>query len=330
MNVTTTEKGDAGEIVAGYTLAMIFDGQFYHETLRGEAIGALDLQFKYPLSHLGGKTWHQLAIQVKTGLSFGSWPKTKSRWTISGIDKEHIKKWCDSNQPLLLIWVKDLPKTKLYWKIFSKHTPVTTIAIPDRHQLNPAAKFEISRLVNILDQTRGNLSPLTITEENDITKIRKIAKAKYKKISGEYSGPLGTVSITNYAWRHLTRPTRNKRYIKDSLQLLPCINSILAINPHRVQTLSQTEKEVNNQVVVKRKVLATYKNVRFATMQGIKVYNVFIRLAETVIYNKNWRELYPRITPVRQELILESVYRKSKVRLFKNLVIKPQQVGAIL
>jgi Domain of unknown function (DUF4365) len=302
----TYDQGNAGEAVAAYYLSVIFNGETSRETLRGEGMGALDFQLKFPTAY-PTDTFLQLAVQVKSGPSFADWTKSKNRWRLQHIDKGHINKWRATNQPVLLIWVRLDPQLKPYWKLISSKTPLETISVSESHVLNPASRFEIERLLHVHGSGRRGVPKITVPEHKSTSDVRKWAKAKYQTLKGTCSRCLGDVTVSSYAWRHLTRVTRPQSHIQDSLAVLPMIRSILSATPHQVQTLSAKEQRSLGRVTVTRKVLALYRDVRFSD-KGVCV--VYVRLDERVEYREDWlnRGLIRQV--VSQDLKLESVFRK--------------------
>lgn len=298
------DQGALGEGIAGWQLAAILNGEAIRETMRGEGMGALDLQIKFPVLY-PTRTYHQIAVQVKTGRSFATWTPSKKRWRLNNIDKGHVEKWRASNQPVLLLWVRLDPNTKIYWKLITSNTPLETLSISE--SLNPAARFEIERLLQIHRMRYQRLPLITVPQMSETSEVRGWARPRFRRIQGLYDCALGRVSISNYAWRHLTRVTRSQSHIKDSLTALPYVRSLLDKRPHQLQTMDQTETVANGKVTVSRKVLAIYRDVRFSDKGTCATY---IRLDEQIVFPANWRETGMIRGKVTQELRLESVFRK--------------------
>lgn len=307
MNVLKFDQGSSGESLAANSLSLIFNGEAVRETMRGEGVGALDIQLKYQTSYPIA-THAQVAVQVKTGPSFGRWTPRKNRWRLQNIDLEHLKKWKATNQPVILIWVRLDPETKIYWKLIDKKTPIQTLSVSENHLLTPASRFEIERLLHKQREAVTKASSLTVPFFNTTTEARRWARPKFKKTKGTVNCCLGNVSISNYAWRHLTRVTRAQSHIRDSLTALPYAKNILSLTPHQIQTLPKATSLENGKVTVRRKVLAVYRNVNFSDKGECVVY---IRLDEKVIYSDNWREKGLIRQKLYQELRLESIYRKT-------------------
>lgn len=133
------------------------------------------------------------------------------------------------------------------------------------------------------------------------------SKPKYHKIRQIKKTLFGSITISNYAFRHLTRDSRNRKHVVDSLNILPYADKFLNYSPNKIITLSQDTARVNNQILVKRKVLFIYKNVRFSD-KGMQT--LFIRLKEKTLYPNNWSEKSLINQNVEHNLILESIYRK--------------------
>lgn len=310
MNILEFDQGSAGESMAASALSLIFNGEVTRETMRGEGIGALDLQLKFS-TEFPSPTHTQVAVQVKTGPSFGRWTPTKNRWRLQNIDREHLKKWKATNQPVLLIWVRLDPEIKIYWKLIDKKTPIETLSVSENHLLTPASRFEIERLLHkqCLPITRAGSFAASPGSEETTKKARRWAKIKFPKTKGVINCCLGKVAITNYAWRHLTRITRAQSHIQDSLIALPHAKKILSNIPHQIQTLPGKVELAGEKIIINRKVLAVYRNVHFSDKGNCVVY---IRLDEKVVYNENWREKGLIRQKLYQEIRLESIYRKTK------------------
>lgn len=307
MNILEFDQGNAGENLAASVLSLIFNGEALRETMRGEGIGALDLQLKYPVN-FPIQTHAQVAVQVKTGASFGRWTPTKNRWRLQNIDKDHLKKWKATNQPVILIWVRLDPETKIYWKLIDKKTPIETLSVSENHILTPASRFEIERLIHKQREPISGMGRFTVPAFTTTAQVREWSRPKFSKIRGIVSTCLGTISISNYAWRHLTRITRAQSHIRDSLTVLPFAIQILEKTPHQIQTLPGTTVQNGNKILVNRKVLAVYRNVHFSD-KGYCV--VYVRLDKQIIYEDNWKEKALIRQKVFQVLRLESIYRKT-------------------
>ncbi|MDI4636690.1 MULTISPECIES: DUF4365 domain-containing protein [Halomonadaceae] len=310
MNVLEFDQGNAGESMAASALSLIFNGETARETMRGEGMGALDLQLKYS-TDFPSPSYTQVAVQVKTGPSFGRWTPTKNRWRLQNIDQAHLKKWKATNQPVILIWVRLDPEIKIYWKLVDKKTPVETLSVSENHLLTPASRFEIERLLNKQRLPITRAGSFTVPSVTTTTEARHWARTKFKKTKGEINCCLGKVAITNYAWRHLTRVTRAQSHIRDSLIALPHAKELLSKTPHQIQTLPDAVELVGEKITVNRKVLAVYRNVHFSDKGDCVVY---IRLDEKVIYNKCWRKKGLIRQKLCQQLRLESIYRKTAKR----------------
>jgi hypothetical protein len=307
MNIFKFDQGNAGENLAASVLSLIFNGETHRETMRGEGIGALDLQLKYPVDY-PSPTHAQLAVQVKTGASFGRWTPTKKRWRLQNIDQEHLKKWKATNQPVILIWVRLDPETKIYWKLIDKKTPIETLSVSENHILTPASRFEIERLIHKQRRSVSGMGRFTVPIFATTAQVREWSRPKFSKIRGVVPCCLGKVSISNYAWRHLTRVTRAQSHIQDSLTALPYAKTILEKTPHQIQTLPGITVQNGNKIIVNRKVLAVYRNVHFSDKGDCVVY---VRLDEQIIYEDNWKEKALIRQELCQELRLESIYRKT-------------------
>ena len=275
--------------------------------MRGEGMGALDLQLKFP-TYYPSKTYLQVAVQVKTGPSFAVWTPTKNRWRLQNIDTAHIAKWRASNQPVLLIWVRLDPTVKLYWKLITPKTPIETLSVSEGHVLTPASRVEIERLLQMHKIGRRGVHKITIDVPAPTREVREWASDKYARIKGLHHCCLGSIRMSNYAWRHLTRITRSQSHIKDSLSALPFIKQILDATPHQIQTISSTIRLESGDVHVSRKVLAVFRDVRFSDRGACAVY---VRLDERITYKANWLERGLIRQKVFQDLKLESIYRKT-------------------
>lgn len=305
------DLGTLGEGIAGALLSIIFNGETQKETLIGENKGGLDLQLKYPTIS-GTKTTRQIAVQVKTGQSYVRWNKTNSHYTLQNIDPSHINKWQKNNQPVLIIWVNPSKQTELYWKLINSKSSSEILHLSPYHTLKPESLFEINRLISIAYKKKGGVPKITLKSFEKLSEVRKWAKKKYESIKGQYENEIGKFEISNYAFRHLTRASRNKSHIKESLLLLPNIKTFLKLNPHQIQTISNDEWNIDIKndkfKTIVRRVLFIYRNVHFEDMRSAVVY---IRFKETINYPKDWNENLLLNKQTKYSLTLESIYRKS-------------------
>lgn len=306
MNVFLYDQGALGESFAAWQLAAVLNGEAVRETMRGEGMGALDLQVKFPVTY-PTKTHHQLAIQVKTGPSFATWTPSKNRWRIDNIDRGHVEKWRGANQPVMLLWVRLDPSPTIYWKLIATNSPMATLSFSEHHALNPSARFEIERLLQIHRMERKTLTLFNTHNLTSTSEIRCWAQQRFNPTRGLDHGPLGKVSISNYAWRHLTRVTRPQSHIRDSLTVLPYAKQFLQIRPHQIQTLGHQATVQAGRTCISRKVLAIYRDVRFSDKGKCVVY---VRLDERISHPTNWLETSMIRARVLQDLRLESIYRK--------------------
>ncbi len=306
------DLGNLGEAIAGGLLSIIFNGETQKETLKGEGQGALDLQLKYPTISKT-KTTRQIGVQVKTGQSFARWNKTHSHYTLQNINPDHIIKWQKNNQPVLLIWVNPIKRIEIYWKIINSKTSQEVLHIPNTHKLAPESLFEINRLISIAYKKKGGIPKITLKSFDKLSDTRKWAKKEFKNIKGHFETEIGSFEISNHAFRHLTRASRNKSHIKESLLMLPYIKTFLNYIPHQIQTISNSEwnKELReeNLISMNRKVLFIYRNVRFTDKASAVVY---IRFNEKIIYPMDWANNLLLNKTTKYSLILESIYRKTE------------------
>jgi len=306
MSTYQYDKGAWGEALAAYQLSTILNAEAIKETMRGEGVGALDLQVKIPVAY-PKNTHHQLAVQVKTGSSFATWTPSKNRWRIDNVDAEHVAKWRAANQPVLFLWVRIEPIVRVYWKLITSRTPLDTLSFSESHSLTPAARFEIERLLQMHRMPLVKLPKFNVPGFSSTASVRKWAAPRFGKELGIHACPLGNVTISNYAWRHLTKVTRPQSHIFDSLTALPYARRFLDMRPHQIQTLSQQRLATEKSVTINRKVLAVYRDVRF---EDKGVCAVYVRLDERVFFPKNWEARGLTGGGVFQDLKLESVYRK--------------------
>jgi len=303
----TFDQGSNGESLVSNQLSLIFNGDVIKETMRGEGFGALDLQLKFK-SNFPSPTFRQVAVQVKTGNSFGAWVPSKKRYRLQNIDPDHIEKWKASNQPVLLIWVKIDPQIKMYWKLITKKTPTGVLSVSENHLLTPGSRFEIERLLNIHSQGQLGTHKLITHNLSTTSEVREWAKPRFDRIKDVVSCCLGNVRISNYAWRHLTRITRPQSHIRDSLTVLPYVRNFLKATPHQIQTLNVTKTTSSGRIVINQKILAVYRDTRFSDKEICVVY---VRLDEKIEFDTDWLESGMIKRKVQHDLRLESIFRKT-------------------
>ena len=180
------------------------------------------------------------------------------------------------------------------------------------HKLNPEALFEINRLISIAYKKKGGVPKITLKTFERLSEVRKWAKREFRKVRGYYENEIGRFEISNYAFRHLTRASRTKSHIKESLLLLPYIKTFLNVIPHQIQTISNQEwnnnLDTDKYITINRRVLFIYRNVHFNDIQSAVVY---IRFIESISYPKNWTDNLLLNKKTRYSLKLESIYRKN-------------------
>ena len=307
MNNQDVDLGVSGERIVSRYLETIFNGEVIKETMRGEGLGALDFQFRFRKS-FDNNSYFQVAVQVKTGDSFGEWTPNKNRYRLQNIKTKHLEKWKLSNQPVLLIWVRPTQKKyELYWKLITRKTPLETLSVSTHHLLTPASRPEIERLLEIQATGRGTIAKITTHNFETTPEIRNWASKKFAKVKGTHVGCLGKVRISNYIWRHLTRLTRPQSHIRDSLTTLPHIKNFLAIPPHQIQTTRTIDCNINGIRFIKQKVLAIYRDIRFTDKE---VSTVYIRLDEKIEYSEDWSENNLYGFKYYHDVKAESIFRK--------------------
>ncbi|VVN53844.1 hypothetical protein PS685_01373 [Pseudomonas fluorescens] len=307
MNVQKDELGVKGERIAAKYLETIFDGETTKETMRGEGVGALDFQLKFR-KNFEKNSYFQVGVQVKTGDSFGEWTPRKNRYRLQGIKGTHIKKWMQSNQPLLLIWVR--PTTEgheVYWKLITRKTPLETLSVSEHHLLTPASRSEIERLLEINATTPRSVAKITTHSLDTTPEIRAWASKKFTKIKGISNCCLGNIRISNYIWRHLTRVTRPQSHIRDSLTALPHIKNFLDIPPHQIQISRTSDDIFNGKRLIKQKILVIYRDIRFTDKE---VCTVYIRLDEQIEFSVDWSEGKLSGFNYFHDVKAESIFRK--------------------
>ena len=308
MKALEYDLGNLGESIAGAILSLIFDGEVQRETMRGEGMGSLDLQLKFPI-HYPVKSYKQIGVQVKTGNSFARWKQSSSHFVLQGINTNHILKWISANQPVLLVWVKPGRQTCFYWRLFGTKNSLGILNLYEGHKLNPAAKFEIEREITLVHSHLQLIPKISLKSLTDVSEIIKWSKGKYKDLLGTFDTKFGKIDISLFAWRHLTRKGKPVAEVKDCLLLLPHVCLFLKKTPHEIQTISAPEmvKEIGQAIQVKRKVLFTYKNIAF---NDRNVATVYIRFEEIIVYPKDWLTNHLLNQSIMYSMKLESIYRK--------------------
>ncbi|WP_119789742.1 DUF4365 domain-containing protein [Flavobacterium anhuiense] len=312
MQIKKYKLSNIGENFGSNLIASLFDGEIQRETLSGEGSAALDFQLKYKnFFDIGVK---QIGVQVKTGKSYTEWLTTKKCYSLRNIDPEHIEKWKKNNQSVIILWVNPKKKIEVYWKFIKPTSSSDFLYLTNNNLLRPHSIFEIDRLFTLSQKKSKNGIPLiTLKDFSTLADVKKWSKKEYSKIRGDFLTPFGIISISGYAWKHLIRKNRNVTHIFDSLLLLRNVKTILNFYPDQIQTISPDNNpenldKHNNNILSQKRVLFIYRNVNFNDKKGCTVY---IRMKETIIYPKNWRENFFAKDKLQYKLTLESIYRKT-------------------
>lgn len=312
MQVKKYELSNIGENFGSNLIATLFDGEIQRETLKGEGLAALDFQLKYK-NFFGLDSVKQIGVQVKTGKSYTDWITTKKCYSLRNIDPNHIEKWKKNNQSVIVLWVNPQKKIDVYWKYIKPTSSLDFLYLTNNNLLRPHSIFEIDRLFTLANKSKNGIPLITLKKFSSLAEVKIWCKKEYSKIKGKLVTDFGIINLTGYAWKHLIRKNRNVTHIYDSLLLLRSVKTILNFHPDQIQTISPNNNpenfdENNNNIVTQKRVLFIYRNVNFSDVKGCTVY---IRLKETIIYPKNWRENFFIKGKLQHKLTLESVYRKT-------------------
>lgn len=294
--------GKWGERHAAHMASQALCGEAKPATL-SEEYSHYDLHISFNLSH-PPKAHKSIYVQVKTGKFISERNKGTSLST-KNIKKEHERSWRDSGLVLLLMVPDDKPMDVI-WKIFTKRTP-ENVFIKDHSKVTPAFRYELER--QIIQNEKGDDSrlALTLAEKKAHRDNRKAARTFWKANREISSTNLGTVLLSRHGWRHMTRKSKHRSRIHDSMRIIPYLRQILKTKASKMSSVSLSLTEGSHSTVERRTILLSYNNICFSN-EG--PYKVFVRVKSEVSFKNNWLMNVPEKWQLDQKITLESVYRK--------------------
>ena len=299
--------GDWGERVAVSSLALALRGQAKWVSLYIERQHLdLTLDFASPFD----KANRSVHVQVKTGESFGSF--AKGRWRIDNIDREHVSLWRKSHQPVLLIWVRTTPKTRVYWRWLSPRSCLKTISISRQNLVCPATLYDIERMYLHCNTRQLDKLTFALPDKLDFVRDRKNAKQFWSSHKVVPCHNLGIVNLTRHGWRHMTRRSKSKSRMHDSLRLLKILPKLLSREAHDVELKSASMQVLGQIVSAKRTLLLKFRNVHF---QKEGDFTVCVRVRVSMTFPRRWKEIPDEEWELNHTTTVESIYRKLKYKI---------------
>jgi hypothetical protein len=294
--------GDWGERFAVSSLSLAFRGQAKWVSLFGER-QHLDLTLDFASPFDGAN--RSIQVQVKTGDSFGTF--TKGRWRIDNIDREHVSHFQKSQQPVLLVWVRPSPRTRVYWRWLSPRSCLKTISISRHNLVCPATLFDIERMYLVCNTRKLYNLTLTLPGKLDFVSDRENAKQFWKNHKTLPCHNLGTVRLSRHGWRHMTRKSKSKSRMHDSLRLISILPALLSREAHDVELKSASMQVLGRIVTAQRTLLLKFRNIRF-NKEG--EFTVFVRVRVSQTFPRRWKEIPDGDWNLTHTTTIESVYRK--------------------
>lgn len=301
--VNSNETGNWGERVAAAMLSLSLSGQTKWVSLEGER-QHLDLMVDFTSPFDGSA--RSLPVQVKTGSSFGAW--AKGRWRMDNIDRTHVIRWRESRLPTLLVWVQTEPITKAYWRLILPRTPLETLSISRHNLVNPAATYELERMWRLHTTTRIERLSLELPAAKTFVEDRNKARSYWNGF-----GPildcmnLGPVAVTRHGWRHMTRASKSRSRIHDSLRLIRYLPVFLKREANTVETTDLVTRVEGSIVVEERTILLTYRNIHFCH-EGY--FSVYFRVRYSARFPQRWMLMQSTDWQLKPITTVESIYRK--------------------
>jgi len=266
-----------------------------------------------------------ILTQVKSGKTYAEVnPSDNYHFKIV---KNKFKPYLNLNHHTLICWI-ERESNEIFWFIIKANSQYYRNTYGLSHKLSPATRFDVIRVINGFGDTNGGKGLQFATKEynaeqirfkysyESFKKLRETAKVCYNKSKSKnlLSNIFGTIEVTNYGWRHMTRESRWSQYKVSSFEIIPILDKILERSPtkHFIQNYWEETTELNK--YRKTEYLLEYHKIKkdvFSKTELIEV-DVYVKLIETIEYPKNWRENSTLTQAINRRVIFKSIYYKQK------------------
>jgi hypothetical protein len=194
---------------------------------QGSSDKGLDLILQFESPNRMDELFH-FGVQVKAGDSYVQ--SRGSRWLVKNISPDRFRQWCRSHLPVLFVWVRPTAPAECYWALIRKDSTLERFSISKGALISPSLRYDLT-LGMSRDQTNSVVRGQVLIPPLGLG-LRPIAKRHYRALLQQRAAlmnpVLGDVRLSWRAWRHMTRQGRPKRYISQSLQLLPNLSEVVS------------------------------------------------------------------------------------------------------
>ena len=265
----------------------------------------LVLQFEAPVDrqplHFG--------VQVKAGNSYAQ--SRGSRWLIKNIPADRFRQWTRSKLPVLFIWVRPTTPAECYCILITRDSSLEHFSISKGALITPSLRYDLT-LGMSREQSNATLRGQLLIPPLG-SGLRPFAKDRYRallRLGRPLVNPvLGDVVPSWRGWRHMTRQGRPKRYISQSLQLMPNIADIVS-TATQFLGLRRLGRIPRGEWVTEVRLLAFRgPTISFGSRAAADTRIVF---RERIRYPREWAQDISLHDNVTREVTIESVYEKTR------------------
>jgi hypothetical protein len=266
----------------------------------------LKISFRHAFQENKLLTFH---CQVKSGISYLA--RSSNKKTIKlRIDRDTITALMSSTGPALIAWVPPPPSERVYWYAFdARREPKTPIQFPRNQYISPLLRYDLTRAFTY------SLWTIRLPRQ-DVAKANKEsifyrAKEEYKELKNQnWTNPLvGTLNVTRFGWRHVTRRSKVESKRQGSLRIVPYLKRYFNSPPDRYVIGDLKAKVVGSRTQITRYILFWYRNA--LRIDGDR-YALLLRIREDISYPTKW-ERYPLgLSDVNQKATLASWWCKKE------------------
>ncbi len=262
-----------------------------------------------------------ILAQVKSGSSFGE-TITDNRQAFK-IVKAKFYDYLMRNHPTLLCWV-DSRSNEVFWFIVKSNSRYIRTVYGHSHKLCPATRFDVVRLMNSFSSTDGGKGLIFHGESNnslnfrypydELKKTRAKARQAYNSFKSEtiISPLFGSIEITNFGWRHMTRASRWNEYKVASYEIIPILDKILKRSPSKHFIQNQNEEISDSKTYRRVEYILEYHRIKLhvAENDSLREAPVFIKLIEVLESPTDWKNETHLTTKIRRRVYFKSIYYK--------------------
>ena len=281
MGKNQSADGAAGARRAAAVLSIALCAETSNSTMDEEG-AKIDLKigFRDPFAP---KSIMHVNCQVKHGDSYRAENDSPEFLKIK-IDKETTHSLRMATGPGLLIWIPPVPSPKLHWHIVDYRGVTGSPAKFLRWDIvSPSLRYKLSQDQCI--KMRSSITKHDVAKLN-INSVHAAAKSAYSNLKGTIRHPfLGSLCVTNYAWRHVTRRSKTEKNRIRQLRIVPYLKSYLSEAPTRFERSKPEVSHSGKKTHEKCDIFLRY-NAAF-NIDGVSC-TLFFRAREVVSYPTNW------------------------------------------